>query len=80
MHVVKQVEEMCLPWLEHMSSMNNVKSFVAKNNRAFVVAGMALFQSNREEASICLEQALKQQPLAKAGIIAWGKKHGLVQA
>lgn len=79
-NVANQVKELCLPWLENMSNLDEVKSYIAKNNRAFVAAGIALFQGNRVEASAYIEQALKQQPLAKSKINSWGKKHGLVQA
>ena len=78
--VANQVKELCLTWLENMSNLDEVKSYIAKNNRAFVAAGIALFQGNRVEASAYIEQALKQQPLAKSKINSWGKKHGLVQA
>ena len=78
-NVAKQVEEICLPWLSKMSDLENVKNHVVKN-MAFVAAGIALFQGNREEASALIEKALKQKPLAKSKIISWGKKHGVVQA
>jgi Domain of unknown function (DUF4304) len=78
--VAKQVEVLCLPWIAQMSTLNDVKTAVAKNNRAFVAAGIALYQGNLEEASEYIEQALKQQPLAKSKINTWAKKHGLVQA
>lgn len=79
-NVANQVQELCLPWLEKMSSLDAVKSAIANNNRAFVASGIALFQNNRVEAAAYLVKALKQQPLAKSKINAWGKKHGLVQA
>ena len=78
--VAKQVEVLCIPWLARMSTLNEVKVAVAKSNRAFVAAGIALFQGSPEEAKEYIVQALKQQPLAKSKINAWGKKHGLVQA
>lgn len=79
-NVANLVEEICFPWLDKMSDLDAVKSYIAKNNRAFVAAGIALFLGKSEEASAYIEQALKQQPLAKSKINAWGKKHGLVQA
>ncbi len=79
-NVAKLVEELCFPWLDQMSDLEVVKKYIAKNNRAFVAAGIALFLDNREEASAFIEQALKQQPLAKSKINTWSKKHGLVQA
>jgi hypothetical protein len=79
-NVANQVKELCLPWLDKMSNLDEVKSYIAKNNRAFVAAGIALLQGNRDEASLYIEQALKQQPLAKSKINSWGRKHGLVQA
>jgi hypothetical protein len=77
--IANQVENICLPWLSEMSDLVNVKSHVVKN-MAFVAAGIALFQGNREEASELIEKALKQKPLAKSKINSWGKKHGVVQA
>ena len=77
--VANQVEEICLPWLSKMSDLENVKNHVVKN-MAFVAAGIALYQGNRNEASTLIEKALKQKPLAKSKINSWGKKHGVVQA
>ena len=78
--VSKQVKVLCIPWLARMSSLNEVKAAVVKSNRAFVAAGIALYQGSPEEAKEYVEQALKQQPLAKSKINSWGKKHGLVRA
>jgi len=78
-NVAKLVDELCFPWLEKMSDLDTVKSHLAKNNRAFVAAGIALFLGKNEEAFAFIEQALQQQPLAKSKIITWGKKHGLVR-
>lgn len=78
-NVANQVEKICLPWFSKMSDLENVKNHVVKN-MAFVAAGIALFQGNREEASDLIEKALKQKPLAKSKINSWGKKHGVVQA
>ena len=80
MIITQQVEELCLPWLQNMSNLEAVKTAAASKNLAFIAAGIALFQSNREDALTYLEQAFKQQPLAKSKMSAWGKKHGLVQA
>ena len=78
-NVANQVEKICLPWLSEMSDLENVKNYALKN-MAFVAAGIALFQGNREEASALIEKALKQKPLAKSKINSRGKKHGVVQA
>lgn len=74
-----KVNSVCLPWLESMADLDNVKSGVVKNNRAIVAAGISLHQGNIAEAREYLEQSFKQQPLAKSRASAWGKKHGLVQ-
>ena len=79
-NVANHVKDLCLPWLDVMSSLDDVKDYIAKNNRAFVAAGIALFQGNRDEASAYIEQTLKQQPLAISKINSWSKKHGLTQA
>ncbi|KPJ91600.1 MAG: hypothetical protein AMJ53_11285 [Gammaproteobacteria bacterium SG8_11] len=78
-NVANQVEKICFPWLSEMSDLENVKNYVVKN-KAFVAAGIALFQGYREEATDLIKKALKQKPLAKSKINSWGKKHGVVQA
>lgn len=77
--IANHVEKFCLPWLKEMSDLDSVKKYIA-SKLAFVAAGIALFQGNREEACALIEKALKQKPLAKAKINAWSKKHGLDQA
>jgi hypothetical protein len=74
-----KVNSICLPWLELMSELNNVKTGVVKNNRAIVAACISLHQGNTSEAKEYLEQSFKQQPLAKSRASVWGKKHGLIQ-
>lgn len=78
-NVATQVEKICLPWLSEMSDLENVKNYVVKN-MAFVAAGIALFQGNREEVSALIQKALSQKPLAKSKIKSWGKKHDVAQA
>ena len=78
-NVANQVDALCLPWLSEMSDLETVKKYIT-NKLAFVAAGIALYQGNREEASVLIEKALIQKPLAKAKINAWSKKHGLAQA
>ncbi|MBV1909430.1 MAG: DUF4304 domain-containing protein [Kangiellaceae bacterium] len=77
--LASKVKLVCLPWLELMSELDNVKTGVVKNNRAIVAAGISLHQGNAAEAKEYLEQSFKQQPLAKSRASAWGKKHGLIQ-
>lgn len=76
-NVANLVEQLCLPWLSKMSDLEKVKNSII-NKLAFVAAGIALFQGNREEASALIEKALIQKPQAKSKINAWSKKHGLV--
>jgi len=78
-NIANHVKDLCLPWLDIISSLDDVKDYIAKNNRAFLAAGIALFQGNRDEASAYIEQALKQPPLANSKINSWSKKHGLTQ-
>lgn len=78
-NVADSVEKFCLPWLTEMSDLERAKQFIV-DKIAFVAAGIALYQGNREEASTLIQKALIQKPLAKSKINAWGKKHGLVQA
>ena len=77
--VADKVQSICVPWLTRMSDLETVKVSLANNQGAFVAAGIALHQGNREEAMAYLEQSFEQQPLAIAGAKAWGIKHGLVQ-
>lgn len=77
--LASRVNSVCLPWLELMANLENVKSCVVKHKRAIVAAGIALHQGNAAEAKEYLELSFKQQPLAKSRASAWGKKHGLIQ-
>lgn len=76
--LVKKVEILCLPWLESMSNLDEVKASVAVNT-PLVAAGISLHQGNDLEAREYLNQSLKKQPMAKSRAMAWGKKHGLIQ-
>lgn len=72
-----KVEMLCLPWLNTMSNLNEVKAHVAINT-PLLAAGIALYQGNESEAKEYLNQSFKQQPMAKSRALAWGNKHGLV--
>ncbi len=76
--VAKKVEMLCLPWLESMSNLDEVKALAAIN-RPLVAAGISLHQGNDLEARDYLNQSFKKQPVAKSRAMAWGKKHGLIQ-
>ncbi len=77
--LASRVKAVCLPWLEQMADLDNVKISVVKDNRAIVAAGISLHQGNAAEAKDYLKKSFKQQPLAKPRTSAWGKKHGLIQ-
>lgn len=66
-----------LPWLDKMSELDEVKKEASNNNLAFVSAGIALYQSNLDEAAIYLKLAKKQQPLAVERIMAWAEKNNI---
>lgn len=72
-----KVEMLCLPWLNTMSKLDEVKAHVAINT-PLLAAGIALYQGNDAEAKEYLNQSFKKQPMAKSRATAWGKKHGLV--
>ena len=76
--LASKVESCCLPWLDKMSNLENVKNSLVKSNMAFVASGIALYQGNKEEAALYLEQSLIQTPYAQFKIKEWGKKHGLL--
>ena len=72
-----KVEGFCLPWLEEMSTVDNVKNQVSKDI-PFIAAGISLMQGNKVDAKHYLEVCIKKKPTAKSRSIAWGKKHGLI--
>lgn len=75
--LASSVESLCLPWLAKMADLENLKLESEKKN-PFIAAGISLYQGNRSEAKAYLEQSIKQKPLAKSRIMAWGKKHRLI--
>ncbi len=75
--LASSVESLCLPWLANMANLEHLKVEAAKKI-PFVAAGISLYQGNKSEAKAYLEQCIKQKPLAKSRITAWGKKHGLI--
>lgn len=72
-----QVEEDCFLWLALMSNLDAVKVAVADDHRHFIAAAIALYQGNRNEAESYVDQAIREQPGARAQIAAWAKKHHL---
>ena len=66
------------PWISHVSDISKAKSELIKQKQYFQAAGIALVQNDRAEAKRLLEKELKNRPLAKSKLNAWGKKHELL--
>ena len=64
-----KVENFCLPWLEEMSTIDNVKNQVSKN-MPFIAAGISLMQGEKVDAKNYLEACIKKKPTAKSQSIA----------
>jgi hypothetical protein len=60
-----------------MGDLDAVKNTMARKNRSFIAAAIALHQGDRKEAQDLFDQALKEQPLAKSKFVAWARKHAL---
>ena len=72
-----KVEGFCLPWLESMASLDNVKNYVARSV-PFRAAGISLYQGYKADAKRYLQASIEKKPTAKSRAIAWGKKHDLM--
>lgn len=75
--LAKQVDQLCLPWLDRLSNLETTKQVLKKKKNSFIAAGIALHQGLQEDAQNLYYQALTEKPLARSRFISWAKQHGL---
>ncbi|WP_052707869.1 DUF4304 domain-containing protein [Vibrio neptunius] len=74
-----KARQFCLPWLDKMSDLNNVKVSAVNSRNSLLAAVISLYQGDISGSKVHLVVALKEKPLAKSRIKSWGKKHGVLE-
>ncbi|HCG5914161.1 TPA: DUF4304 domain-containing protein [Vibrio parahaemolyticus] len=78
--VVAKVRQYCLPWLDEMSDLVNVKTSASESQNSLLAAIISLYLGDTSESKLYFELALKEKPLAKSRIKSWGRKHGVFES
>lgn len=75
--VANKVRQYCLPWLDKMSDLVNVKTSASESQNSLLAAVISLYLGDTSESRFYFELALKEKPLAKSRIKSWASKYGV---